>query len=131
MTRVSFPAAARDFLPESSFSADSYGVRTAPVCNRMLQHQCTRLTIPNAGWVPFCTLFGHAKIVRTPVEMGSAALAAAAALPRQGDPNFPQGINEIIIIHINDRYRYEPVHLLSLFAVAMSTPCTVDWGVIV
>ena len=88
--------------------------------------------IPNAGWVPFCTPFGHTKIVRTLVEMGSAALAAAAALPRKGDPNFLQGIIEIIlIIHINDRYRYEPAHLLSLRTVTISTPCTVDWGVIV
>ena len=69
--------------------------------------------------------------MRTLVEMGSAALAAAAALPREGDPNFPQRINEIIIIHINDRHRHEPVHLLSLRTVAVSTPCTVDWGVVV
>ena len=27
--------------------------------------------------------------------MGSVALAAAVALPWEGDPNFPQGINEV------------------------------------
>ena len=41
-------------------------------------------------------LFGHTKIPHRLLETGSAALAAAVALPRQGDPNFPQWINEVL-----------------------------------
>ena len=37
-------------------------------------------------------LFGHPKILHTMARMGSAALVAAVALPRSGDPNFPRGI---------------------------------------
>ena len=36
------------------------------------------------------------KIPQALVEMGSAALAAAAALPRSGDPNLQQGINGVL-----------------------------------
>ena len=39
--------------------------------------------------------FEHTKISHTPIGMGSAALAAAAR--REGDPNFPQVINEMFI----------------------------------
>ena len=50
LTRVRVPGAARVFLPESAFSADSDGVRTALVCNHT--HTSTSvcmLQIPNTG----------------------------------------------------------------------------------
>ena len=36
------------------------------------------------------------KILLAPLGMGSAALAAAVALPSLGDLNFPQEINEVL-----------------------------------
>ena len=49
LTRVRVPGAARDFSPRVSFQCRlSYGVRTAPVCNRMLQHPRT-LKIASTG----------------------------------------------------------------------------------
>ena len=42
LTRVGDPSVARDFSPRVSSSADSYGVRTAPACERMHQHLGTR-----------------------------------------------------------------------------------------
>ena len=53
------------------------------------------LKISNTG--SHIPLFGHMKILHTLVGMGSAALAAAVASPRQGDPNFPPGINEVYL----------------------------------
>ena len=41
LTRVRVPGAARDFSPRVSFQCRlSYGVQTAPVCNRMHRHPC-------------------------------------------------------------------------------------------
>ena len=37
----------------------------------------------------------HEKTEHAPVGLGSAALAAAVALPRKGGPNFPKGINKV------------------------------------
>ena len=49
LTRVRVPGAARDFSPTVSFQYRlSYGVRTAPVCNRTRQHPRT-LKIGNTG----------------------------------------------------------------------------------
>ena len=50
-------------------------------------------------------LFGYTKILHTLVGMRSAALVAAVALLRQGEPNVPQGINEV---HI---YIYRSMHI--------------------
>ena len=41
-------------------------------------------------------MFGNTKIPHALLGMGSAALAAAVDLPRKGNPNFPQGINEAL-----------------------------------
>ena len=38
---------------------------------------------------------GHTQILHERIGMGSAALAAAAALPRHNDLNIPQGIDEV------------------------------------
>ena len=43
--------------------------------------------------MPLC---GHMQMLQTLVRMGSTVLTAAAALPRYGDPNFWQGINELL-----------------------------------
>ena len=42
LTQVQVPGAARTFLSEPAFSADSYGVSTAPMCNHMHQHPGVR-----------------------------------------------------------------------------------------
>ena len=41
-------------------------------------------------------LSGHTKILHTPLGMGSTAFVAAIALPRYGDLNFSQEINEVL-----------------------------------
>ena len=42
----------------------------------------------------FCGLLKHEKTQHALVGLGSAVLAAAAVLPRQGGPNFPKGITK-------------------------------------
>ena len=42
LMRVRYPGAARDFLPESTYSADSYVCPYTPVCNRMHYLLCAR-----------------------------------------------------------------------------------------
>ena len=39
---------------------------------------------------------GHTKIPHARLGMGSAALVAAVVLPRSGDPNFPQGVKQVL-----------------------------------
>ena len=41
-------------------------------------------------------LFGHTKILRMLVSMGSTALAAGVVLPRYGGLNYARGINEVL-----------------------------------
>ena len=77
LTRVQVPGAERDFSTKVSFRCKlSYGVRTAPVCNRMLQHLCACSKFPVLAAIP---LFGHTTILHTLIGMGSAALAADAS----------------------------------------------------
>ena len=57
----------------------SYGIRTAPVSNRMHSYVCTRERSHTLADIP---LFGHTKTPHALIGMGSAALAAAIALPR-------------------------------------------------
>ena len=79
------------FLQVSTLSADrlSFGVRIAPSPQSLASGTVATLQIPNIGsqtvaWTPEAN-------ART-VGLGRAALAAAAvALPRHGDPNFPLG----------------------------------------
>ena len=88
---VRFPGAASGFAPWVRFWCRlSYGVRTAGLCSQRHQHLCARYKIPNNGSnIP---LFGHRKIQHTFIGIGSAAFAAAVALPRYGKPNYPQEI---------------------------------------
>ena len=51
------------------------------------------LKTPSSGNHTF--VWTHENTART-VGMGSAALAAAEALPRKGNLNFPQGVNEVL-----------------------------------
>ena len=85
-----FPKAARGFSHSQLLTALSCGVPKA--CNRMHQHlrECEQSQTPAA-----ISLLGHAKILHTLVGMASAALAAAVALNRYGDPNFLQAINGV------------------------------------
>ena len=74
---VQVPGVAKDlfsfFTPESTSSADSYSVRTAPVCNRM--HQiCVHIKNSKLWHVP---LFDPMKILHTLLGMGCSALTAA------------------------------------------------------
>ena len=81
MTRVQLLGAARYFSPTVSFLCRlSYYICTAPVYNRV------HLKIPSTG----SHSVGNTEILHAFVEMSSAALAAAVALPRYGDPNSPQ-----------------------------------------
>ena len=66
------------FLPELIFSSDSYGVHTAQCAITHINIHM-HVKIPNAG--SHIPLFRHAEILHTLVEVGSAALAAAAPLP--------------------------------------------------
>ena len=82
--------------PASTFSADSYGVCTAPppppppVSDHMHHHLCARnRKIPNAG-SRTTVLFRDTKILHTPVGMGSAALVAVTS-------NYRQEINGLYI----------------------------------
>ena len=64
-----------DFSPRINFWCRLfYGVRKAPVWNRMHRHLCTRYKSQTLATVP---LFEHTKILHALVKMGSAALAAA------------------------------------------------------
>ena len=56
----SIPGVARDFLPESAFSADSCGVRTAPRLQSHASILARPLKAPNNG--SHIPLFGHRKI---------------------------------------------------------------------
>ena len=73
------PRCGKGFSPKVSFQCRlSYSVRTAPVCNRMHQHLCARSKSQTLAAIP---LFGHTKVLHTPVGTGSAALAAAVPYP--------------------------------------------------
>ena len=75
LTRVQVPGAVRDFSTKVNFRCKlSYGVRTAPVCNRMFQQLCACSKFPVPAAIP---LFGHTTILHTLIGMGSADLAAA------------------------------------------------------
>ena len=61
------------FLPQSTFSADTYGVYTAPKCNH---------THPeNSKTLAAMLLFGHMQILHTLIGMCSGVLAAAVPYP--------------------------------------------------
>ena len=114
LTQVRFPSAARDFSPtvqESSFSADSYNVCTAPVCNRIHASMYVRmLKIPNAGSHTIIWILRNTVHTRTHIHthtlwqegMGSTVLVAAVTLPKESSPHFPtahifpQRINEVL-----------------------------------
>ena len=62
------------FLPEQTFSCCLH----SPTCNRMHQHLFTSWNLQTLAAIP---MSGHVKILHAQMAMGSAALAAAAALP--------------------------------------------------
>ena len=68
LTWVQLPSAARDFLPESTFGADSLLVSIQPPC----AFAC----------IGSNTIFLKHKILHSPIGIGSTALAAAVALLR-------------------------------------------------
>ena len=69
------------FITESSFSADSLAVSVQPPCAIACISICAHVKIPNMAAKP---LFGHTEIVHTPLGVGSAAPAAASAVPYMG-----------------------------------------------
>ena len=89
LERVRVFGSAIVFLPGSAFSADSYGVRVAPVGIRIRQIRA-HVNIPStSSHIP---LFRHSRILHTLIGMSSAALAAAVLYPVTViDPKFPRG----------------------------------------
>ena len=83
LTRVRVPGATRDFCPKvNSQRSLSYGVRTAPVCNRRHQYQSVRtLNIPGTLAAIQQCLDTRRTILHTLIGMGSAARAAAVPYP--------------------------------------------------
>ena len=73
---VQTPGAASFFLSHSQLSVQTLLQCLYSSC--MLLHASCTLKIPNAG----SHAVGHTEILHTLVEMGSTALAAAAAVPR-------------------------------------------------
>ena len=72
LTRVRIPGAARDLSPRVSFQCKlSYGVRAAPVCNRMQRTSVCTLKVPNTGGHNTV----HMKILHTMIGTCTAALA--------------------------------------------------------
>ena len=69
------------FLPVSTFSADTLSVSVQPPCAVACISICAHVKIPNMAAKP---LFGHTEIVHTPLGVGSAAPAAASAVPYMG-----------------------------------------------
>ena len=78
LTRVRVPGAAWDFCSLSAFSVDFLTVSVQPKCAATCINICTHVNIPNTG--SHISLSGHRKILHTQIGMGSAALAAAAAV---------------------------------------------------
>ena len=60
------------------------------VCNKM------GVSLTNPKQQAAIPLFGHTKILRMLVSMGSTALAAGVVLPRYGGLNYARGINEVL-----------------------------------
>ena len=86
LTRVRLSGAARDFSPRVSYQCRlSYGVRSAPACNRMQQRLCGRSKSQTLAAIP---LFGQTKILHTLTGTGRAALAAAV-------PNYPGKVTRV------------------------------------
>ena len=77
------------FLPEPTFSANSLTVSAQPSCAIASINICAHVN-DSKHWQPQTHEISHAML-----GTGSAALAAVVALPWEGDPNFPQGINEV------------------------------------
>ena len=78
LTRVRLPGAARDFLSESAFSADSLKVSVQPPCAVACIKICVQVKNPKHRQPCCCR---HTKILHTLIGMGSAALAAALPYP--------------------------------------------------
>ena len=72
------------FLPESAFCADSLEVLHSPHTQAHASTPACTFKIPNTG----SHTIGHMKILHAEAGMDSAALAAAVALSRWGDPHF-------------------------------------------
>ena len=79
LTRVRLPGAARDFLSESAFSADSLKVSVQPPCAVACIKICVQVKNPKHRQPYHCCR--HTKILHTLIGMGSAALAAALPYP--------------------------------------------------
>ena len=100
------------FLPESTSSADSPGVQShASVSVRTLK-------IPQLADMP---LFGHMKILHTPIGMGSTALAAAVKSSQVKQLKFPTRDKEVPFFFFN-QYLVRPLkgHYLAHLSAEIS-----------
>ena len=90
----SIPRRGKGFFSQSALSVFSYGICTPPP-PRAQSHAstCVRKLKNPKQHQP-----GHGKILHTLARMDSAVPTAAVALPREGDLNFKQGINEALNI---------------------------------
>ena len=86
LTRARVPGAARVSLQ----CRLSYGVPTAPVCNRMQQHLYGRYKSQSLAAILYTIVWTYEYTAHT-TGMGCAALAAAVSYPGMATRNFPHG----------------------------------------
>ena len=88
-TQVRFPGAARDFLPESTFGADSLTVSVHPQCAIACIYTCAPVKVPvvhaRVRWI-METLKKTQKNMHCRL---SSATLSQLAFPREANPNFP------------------------------------------
>ena len=87
---VRVPGTARDFYPRINFQCRYFLLR-CPHSPREQSHASTSVRVKKSQTLEAIPLFGHTKILHTPIGMGSAALAAAVPYPGKTSRIFRKG----------------------------------------